>query len=260
MPSPSAYLQSLRTALVARRQVPAPSLARVTWPFAVALLGVVLLAYVLSPADDVDFHFREEDGIVTTLSAISLSMASAFAGVAFLFERKPGFGLRAWWLLTCLAFFFFACDELLRFHEQMGTLLRQDVLGRPQHFFRNWNDVIVILYGVVALPFALHFAPRVLGIPLHAELLVIGFLAYAFHTAVDVLPHGDGVIGRFMASIPSSIPEESGKLFASAFFANAMLQGLRIVGGPARTEGAAGTPPSADRAPTGAAPAEGRSS
>ena len=46
---------------------------------------------------------------------------------------------------------------------------------------------------------------------------------------MDVLPHGDGINGRFMSSIPSSIPEEGAKLYASTFFAVAMLNALRIL-------------------------------
>ena len=108
-------------------------------------------------------------------------------------------------------------------------LLRHEVLGRPEHLFRNWNDAIVLLYGVVALVVVGFFLPRVLRMPLHVELLGIGFVAYCVHTAVDLMPHTEGVIGRFMSSIPSSIPEESAKMFASAFFANAMLQALWIL-------------------------------
>ncbi len=225
----ASYVQSVRSALKSRKLIVAPSLARVCLPVALVLLVILVCCVFIAPEADVDFHFREEEGIVTTLSAISLSMASGFAGACFLTEGKPGHGLRLWWLLTCLGFFFFACDELLRFHEHAGTYVRQHMFGRPTHFFRNWNDLIVILYGVVALPVIGFFFPRILRLPLHMELLAVAFLAYCVHTGVDVLPHGDGFVGRIMSSIPSSIPEESAKLFASTFFAVAMLNALRIL-------------------------------
>lgn len=225
----ASYVQSIRDALAARRRIEAPRLARVCAPIALVLVAVIVVAILVAPEGDLDFHFREEEGIVTALSAISLSMASAFAGVCFLTEGRPGHGMRLWWLLTCLGFFFFACDELLRFHEHVGTWVRHHMFGRPTHFFRNWNDVIVILYGVVALFVVGYFLPRILRLPLHMELLAVAFLSYCVHTGVDVLPHGDGVIGQFMSSIPSSIPEESAKLFASTFFAVAMFNALRIL-------------------------------
>jgi hypothetical protein len=253
MPSRSgffaSYVQSIRDALRSRKQIAAPGLVRVALPVAVALSVVVVVAILVAPAGDIDWQFREEEGIVTTLSAIFLAMASGFAGMCWLTEGKPGHGLRLWWLLTCLGFFFFACDELMRFHEQLGTFVRHHLFGRPTMFFRNWNDVIVLLYGVIALFVIGYFLPRILRLPLYVELLVVGFVSYATHTAVDIMPHGDGVVGRFMSSIPSSIPEESAKLFASTFFAVAMLNALRIL---TRTPAAA---PVVALAPVSVAPA-----
>ena len=225
----SSYVASMRSALASRKRIEAPSLGRIVMPVAIALFVVLVVAVLIAPAGDIDFQFREEEGIVTTLSAIFLAMASGFAGACYLTEGKPGHGLKLWWLLTCLGFFFFACDELLRFHEQVGTFVRHHLLGRPTMFFRNWNDVIVILYGVVALVVIAYFLPRILRLPLYMELLAVAFFAYCVHTGVDVMPHGDGIIGRFMSSIPSSIPEEGAKLYASTFFAVAMLNALRIV-------------------------------
>jgi hypothetical protein len=228
----ASYVASIRDALRLRKQMEAPGLFRVCAPVAVALLAVVVIGILVAPEGDLDYQFREEEGIVTTLSAIFLSMASGFAFACYLTDHRPNGGLRAWWLLTSLGFFFFASDELLRFHEQAGTFVRHEMFGRPQHFFRNWNDVIVILYGVVALVVMGYFLPRLLRLPLYLEVLGVAFFSYCVHTGVDVMPHSDGIIGRFMSSIPSSIPEESAKLFASTFFAVAMLNALRLVTRP----------------------------
>jgi len=225
----ASYVLSVRNALAARKRIEAPSLGRVVTPVAITLLIVLVIGVLIAPADDIDYQFREEEGIVTTLSAIFLAMASGFAFACYLTEGTPGHGLRLWWLLTTLGFLFFAADELMRFHEQLGTYVRHHMFGRPTHFFRNWNDVIVILYGVIALFVIAYFFPRILRLPLYLELLAVAFVSYCVHTLVDVLPHGDGIIGRFMSSIPSSIPEEGAKLYASTFFAVAMLNALRIL-------------------------------
>ncbi len=225
----ASYLGSFKEALASRRRIEAPTLPRIVLPVSAVLFGLILFCIAIAPEGDIDFQFREEEGIVTSLSAIFLAMASAFAGLCWLTEGKPGHGIRLWWLLTCIGFFFFACDELMRFHEHVGTFMRREMFGRPSHFFRNWNDAIVVGYGVVALPVIGYFLPRILRLPRYVELLALGFFAYAFHTLVDVLPHADDPIGRFMQSIPSSVPEESGKLFASTFFAVAMFVAQRTL-------------------------------
>ncbi len=222
-----AYVASVRDALRTRKLIVAPSLARVVIPVATILFAVLVGCVAVAPADDIDFHFREEAGIVTALSAISLAMASGFAALCFRTEGRPGHGLRAWWLLTSLGFLFFACDELLRFHERIGTWVRHVYVRSP--FFRNWNDIIVVLYGAIALGVVAYFLPRILRLPLHAELLAVGLVAYAVHTTVDVLPHTEGIIGSLASSIPPAIVEEGAKLFASAFFAVAMFNAVRIL-------------------------------
>ena len=102
------------------------------------------------------------------------------------------------------------------------------MLGRSD-FFKNWNDLIVILYGVIALFVLLRFAPRVLRLPLHPELIALGFLSYVIHTGTDSLPHDEVGPLAFLRNLPTGIIEESAKLFASTFFAMAMLQGLLVI-------------------------------
>lgn len=225
----SAFVEALRLyrgefteALKARKTLHAMPLMQAVVPVVLGIAAVIAMAISLSPLDRPNLQFGEE-GIVTTLSAVFLAMASAFAGVAAMSERGRDHKLYWWWLLTCAGFFFFSCDELLRFHEQAGTYMRE-VLGRSE-FFKNWNDVIVIAYGLVALVVMLRFAPRVLRLPLHAELIALGFLAYVVHTGVDSLPH----LESGLRELPTGIIEESAKLYASTFFAMAMLQGLLVV-------------------------------
>ncbi len=223
------YATTVRESLERRKSVPAPALGRVVLPVVVGVLVALGIALASAPGTDLAYQFRDEDGLVTALSSIFLAMASAFAGAAFLVEGRGGNGLRMWWLLTCLGFFFFAADELLSFHERLGELLRSSVFGRPQHVFRNWNDVIVIAYGLVAAGALAYFMPRVLRLPLHPELLAIAFASYVIHTLVDSLPHSVHAISLELTGLSASIFEESAKLFASAFFAVAMLHGLLLV-------------------------------
>lgn len=222
-----AYRREFSEALNTRKRLHAMPLRYAVLPLVLGLGVVIALAIAFSPANDPARQFGEE-GIVTTLSAIFLAMASAFAGAAALSERGGDHRLRWWWALTSLGFFFFSCDELMRFHEQAGTWLRIEVLGRSE-FFRNWNDLIVILYGVIAAIVMLRFAPRVLQLPLHPELIALGFLSYVIHTGMDSLPHEDTGPLAYLRYLPTGIIEESAKLFASTFFAMAMLQGLLVI-------------------------------
>jgi hypothetical protein len=230
-PNPLAlYVQTVREALVSRKGLHTASLGRVVVPVTLALTVAFVAALLLAPGDDLAFQFRDERGLVTTLSAIALAMASGFAGAAFFADRRPRHGLRAWWLLTGLGFLYFACDELLRFHERSGTFLRV-LIGSPA-YFKNWNDVIVIGYGVVGLAAVLFFLPKVLRLPVYVELLAIGFMAYALHTVVDSLPHSDQGGLALVATLPTNVIEEFAKLCAGSFFAAAMFTGWRIVGAP----------------------------
>ena len=82
-----------------------------------------------------------------------------------------------------------AADELMELHERIGRRLDGvDLLGLASGgSVRGWNDVIVILYGVVALPFGVAFFPSLLRYPKLLELLCIAFGFFVIHTAVDSL-------------------------------------------------------------------------
>ena len=74
---------------------------------------------------------------------------------------------------------------------------------------RRWNDVIVFLYGVLALPVSLYFLPSVLRFPKVFEYFFLAGSCYIVHTAID------SVVSP--PTVHSVIIEESAKLFCSAF-------------------------------------------
>ena len=75
----------------------------------------------------------------------------------------------------------------------------------------SWNDVIVILYGVVALPVVLALLPDILRYRMVLELFVIAFVFYVLHTLIDSTQEP--------YTTTSVILEESAKLFCGAFLA-----------------------------------------
>lgn len=188
---------------------------------------VLVCAYIgasigLVPEGEVaEFQFASERGSVTALSSVLLALGSAFALASFLVSPDGRARYRLFWFVLAGGLAFLALDELLQFHEQIGYRLdRVAVLGNAvrESPIRKWDDMIVILYGVVALPVALLFLPSVLRLPRVAECLAVAAVFYVIHTATDSL-----VEPRTTVSV---IVEESAKLFCATFLAVASLAGL----------------------------------
>ena len=76
---------------------------------------------------------------------------------------------------------------------------------------RRWNDIIVLLYGIVALSIALVLLPDILRYKMLLELFVIAFIFYAIHTLIDSTQDPRTTV--------SAILEESAKLFCCTFLA-----------------------------------------
>lgn len=212
-----AYLEKLKTSYGQRSQITLPSVRRLILFVNVLLVVVIILILIISPEDFVDYHFREESGAITAFSAIFLAIASGLAGSSFYFSEKKYKSKRVFWLFNMLGFGFFAWDELMQEHERLGQWIRDYWIGSGQ-IFRNWNDMVVILYGIVALIFLLYFLPAIMSYPKFIEVLAIAFVFYIIHTAIDSL-----TVDRTRVSV---IVEETCKLFSSANFACAMFIGL----------------------------------
>lgn len=161
----------------------------------------------------------DEGGAIDILSALFLIAAGLLAGACFrLRGGEPGPG-RCFWLLLSLGFLFVALDELLQLHETFDEWLRDTRVGWPP-LFRNWNDVIVIAYGLVGLATLAAFWSEVRRLPRVVPLLGLGVVFYVLHTGIDTLVSGSAF---------KNLVEESAKLFATAFFTLAMLAALRAL-------------------------------
>jgi hypothetical protein len=157
-----------------------------------------------------------ERGAVTALSAFFMSLTSGFAGVTFFNLKSKDEGIQWFWLLTAVAFCFFALDELLGFHEALGILMG-DKLGEA-NAFKTWNDLVVIVYGVIAVLVLFFSLPQVLRFPKVAGWLATGFGFYCIHTLIDSMVQPRTPL--------SAILEESAKLFSAESFAFAMFHAL----------------------------------
>ncbi|MCM8811653.1 MAG: hypothetical protein NC910_01205 [Candidatus Omnitrophica bacterium] len=183
---------------------------------AVCVILYVAAAILLGPPGRPEHHFHHEQGYVTVLSALLLAMASGFAGASFLLEQNPTGRSRLFWSLAFLSFLYLSFDELLEFHERMGELILGSVVG-PVPLFRNWNDVIVIGYGMMAFLTFLYFLPVIRAYPGFEKRIALAAGFYVLHTLIDSTQQRTSL---------SIILEESAKLFCSAFAASAMLFGM----------------------------------
>ena len=143
--------------------------------------------------------------MITVLSGYYLVAAACFSMASFIVLVRAQEGGSWLWLVLAICFTFFAFDETLTFHEWVGSIIddRADSGG-----FRNWNDVIVLTYGLVALPIMVAIFPILLRYRMVAELFVIGFSFFAVHTLIDSTQEPPTTI--------SHILEESAKLFCGA--------------------------------------------
>ena len=212
------YQNKIEEALRLRAQEEAPNILFPAVLLSAFLLVTIAVALLVAPEGRLIKEFQEF-GMVTALSAIFLAMTSSFAGLCFYLKREGTDWRRYFWLLTSLGFLFFSLDELLEFHERFSWWLEDTRIG-PTTTFRTWNDVVVILYGVVAVAVTLGFLPEVLRYPRVIDLLIAGFLFYCLHTLID---------STLVHTPTKMIVEESCKLFASAFFALSMFIGVLAI-------------------------------
>jgi len=211
------YIRGIKTAKNQRNQIKIPSFQNVIWYVSAFIVIIIILAICIAPKDEIDYHFRRETGVITVMSATFLAIASGLAGCSLFLADKKSKNQRIFWFLIMSAFFYLSTDELLQFHENLGRWIKHAWLG-PSQIFRNWNDAVVIFYGIGAIIFLAYFLPVIMRYPKLMEMLAIAFVFYVLHTGIDSLSAGmrRGYI----------ILEETCKVFSSGYFAIAMLTGL----------------------------------
>ena len=201
------YIDNLKESVKYRdNQTPSPNLNLVLLSVILFNFSYIALSIMFPPqGKPLKFHFANELGSITALSAIYLSMASAFSiGTLLISIRTKSTDILLWTLLA-LVFALLSLDELMQFHERFGSFIRGYV---SSGIFRGWNDVIVILYGVIALPFAAIFFKKIIRYRGVAEFFIIAFVFYGVHTLIDSTQQPQTTV--------SVIFEESFKLFCGS--------------------------------------------
>ena len=210
------YLERLKETANDRRSALLPNIHWIVIGIACCTLAYIGLALLAVPSDEPRaFHFMHEEGAVTALSVFYLAVASAFSLAAAVTSIRTK-ETHSWvWLLMASGFAFLSFDELLQFHERVGYVIGK-FLGTG--VFRNWNDIIVIIYGLIAASILVMILPELLRWKWVLELFAIAFAFYGLHTVIDTISEPPT-----QASI---ILEESAKLFCGAFWRLAHLLGF----------------------------------
>lgn len=208
--------QNIKSSLHQRKQIRIASVRRVIIFTVIFLIIYLVLALVFAPENKRHLHFDSERGAITVLSAIMLAMSSFFAGGSFLLLYKIGRFVSLFWLLIGVGFGYLAIDELFEIHEKLCSWIDNSAIG-PTQIFRNWNDVIVIIYCIAAVLVLTYFLSEVLRYPLFAEIQSTALILFFIHTIIDTTQQ------RSPANI---ILEESAKIFSSTFFAISMYVGF----------------------------------
>ena len=211
-----AFQRNIKEALAQRGQIPLPNLMKPIALLAIGTIAYLSIAVIIAPENQPGRYFIKEGSMVTTLSAIFLALASVFSGVSFNLSRSRTDFLRFFWLLATVGFAFLFLDELIGFHEMAGSYL-DPAIGIPEGF-RNWNDVVVILYGIIAVFLMAGFLPEIFRYPKVMEMMGIAFLFYFIHTLVDSTQEPRTDI--------SAIIEESAKVFCGEYLAISMFTAL----------------------------------
>lgn len=210
------YGAEISDALTQRRDLRIPGLKSVVTGMCSLILAYLTLAVLIRvPTGMLEFHFVNERGAVTALSAILLAMAAALSLACVFLARAQSQSHVILWVLFSSGFLFLSLDELLQFHERVGYWLDDRVALSA---FRGWNDLVVIAYGVVALPIAACLLPKILSYPRLAEMLGTAFAFYAFHTLIDTFQEPP--------TTASVILEESAKVLCAGFLVLAAFTGL----------------------------------
>lgn len=206
------FQRHYREPLAQRVQVSLPNIKKPIILLTIATLVFLAIAVMIAPENRPSRHFYKEGHMVAWLSAIFLALASYFSAISFKLSRARTDFLRYFWLLAAVGFAFFFLDELIGFHETAGERLNP-VAAVPEGF-RHWDDIVVILYGIIALFVMAGFLPELLRYPKVMELMVVAFFFYFIHTFTDatVEPRTD----------LSAIIEESAKVICAEFLAIAM--------------------------------------
>ena len=201
------YLSKVKISFKQRGQYPQPSVGLIILAVLIFNSFCILLSIIWVPeGKTIAYNIGGEGGFVTSISASYLILSSAFSLAILIVLKEIEHSVTLSWAILSFGFVYLAIDELMMIHENTGYIIERYF---PIQYFRNWNDVIVIIYGLIALLIIAFILPAIIRFKWIIEMFYIGFLLYGIHTITDTInePSTDFSI----------IIEESAKLFSVSF-------------------------------------------
>jgi hypothetical protein len=155
---------------------------------AVTLVGVGLAVAAMIVAGTMDDrpakHFGEGE-IGTFLSATLLLVAAALCAMIAA-DRRAG-RLRRFWVVAALGFLYLMYDEVGMVHENVSKLVHRALGWDRRHAVtRRLDDVLVLLYGVIAAAWALRYRTELLRLRWTTSTMALAGVAFLLTVAFDL--------------------------------------------------------------------------
>lgn len=149
-------------------------------------VGIALLVMIVDGTrhDRPAKHFGE-GGFGTFLSAGLLLVAGVLCGAVALDPRSRA--LRRFWTVAAVGFVYLVYDELGMAHENIDKVAHQALGWDHRHWLTDrLDDVLVLLYGVVAASWAFRHRARLLRLRWTTSTMALASLAFGLMVAFDL--------------------------------------------------------------------------
>lgn len=181
--------------------------AIITLSASIFSLFYIIITLLLTPQEvSKDFHFLNEFGAISLLSMIYIAIAVIFSLFILIKEYKSKGNQITFWLICSIGFTFLFMDELFQFHEIAGYIIENYF---SLHLPISINDLIVIIYGIIALLLLPILLPTLRTDRTLMLMFSLAFIFYFIHTLIDT-----AISSRTEFS---TIIEESFKIYSMQF-------------------------------------------
>lgn len=181
-----AFTWSTALADLRRPGPPPPGLLRVAVPLlAFCAVAIGVLVWLGVRRDVPHYYFREWQAGTYLSVGVLLASGALCAVIAWRLRGSPF--ARFWWL-TAPAFVYLGLDDLLGMHEGIDFLLHKRLGLDPRDpVTRHGDDLIVALYGVLALVFAYTYRAELARLRWMVLILATAFVPFTAMVLFDLM-------------------------------------------------------------------------
>ncbi|MBL7070893.1 MAG: hypothetical protein ISS26_01820 [Candidatus Omnitrophica bacterium] len=207
-----------------------------------AAAAVLLISWNTGP-----FFYHFADVRLVTIYSFLQLLATAFTCYLICKAVEPEFSLN-WrknasarpFLICGIGFIFLGLDEILSLHENIDKLIHHVLFIKETTMTDHIDDVIVLIYGLVAIVFIKDFIREFRKHPYMILMLVCGFLMFFTMFCLDYITNSVESFTQFFSDAPYSdllhtrdifrMAEDSAKVMGESFFLAAFISALANTG------------------------------